>query len=70
MDTSDISHVVQSLGAIVDAAAFSSVDKQRLVALVQSQDDDGDLHVTSLLEFCLDVSFCVCLSMYRLAKDP
>ena len=40
MDTSDIAHVVQGLGAIVDAAAFSSADQERLTALVQSQEDD------------------------------
>ena len=37
----------QLLTAAVDAAAFSSVDKQKLVALVQSQksidDEDGEL---------------------------
>jgi len=39
--------VVQSMTAIVDAAAFTSADKQRLVALVQSrqdsEDEDGEL---------------------------
>jgi DNA repair exonuclease SbcCD ATPase subunit len=38
----DFAGLVQTLGTIVDAAAFSSKDKQRLLALVQSQDGDED----------------------------
>jgi chromosome segregation ATPase len=41
--------VIQSLSAVVDAAGFTSVDKQRLTALVQAQqgaaDDDSDLEL-------------------------
>merc|ERR1719162_1187932 len=43
--------IVQSLSAIVDAAAFSASDKQRLTALVQQQqnaeDDDAELGAPS-----------------------
>jgi len=44
MDTADVTKMVQSLGAVVSAAGFSSVDQQRLVALVQAQQgsDDSD----------------------------
>jgi len=46
-DVSSVSALVKSLGAIVDAAAFSSADKQKLLGLVQSQhaaqDEDDDL---------------------------
>merc|ERR1712136_526813 len=47
IDTRNLNNVVAALTAVVDAAAFSSVDKQRLVALVQSRqssdDEDGEL---------------------------
>ena len=43
----NMNDVVAVLTAVVDAAAFSSVDKQKLVALVQSRpssnDDDDEL---------------------------
>merc|ERR1719343_1124189 len=48
LDTSDVSKVVKAMEAIVDAAAFSSHDRQRLVALVQSRqgadDDDEEIN--------------------------
>lgn len=34
--------IVQALGAVVDAASFAGIDKQKLIALVQSQDEDLD----------------------------
>ena len=47
IDTRNMNNVVGALTAVVDAAAFSSVDKEKLVALVQSRqssdDDDGEL---------------------------
>jgi len=47
IDTQNMNNVVAALTAVVDAAAFSSVDKQKLVALVQSRqssnDDDDEL---------------------------
>jgi len=46
IDSTNTAAVVQALGAVVDAAAFASSDRQRLLALVQSQqgseNDDGD----------------------------
>jgi len=41
--TSNMKNVIATLGTIVDAASFSTHDKQRLLALVQSSqgDDDG-----------------------------
>jgi len=45
IDATNIEGMVQALTAIVDAASFSVADKQRLTALVQSQegsDDDDD----------------------------
>jgi hypothetical protein len=66
MDTSDLTSVVQSLGAIVDAAGFAAADKQRLMALVQSQDDDEELgapgvaayktHSTGILDTLADMN--------------
>ena len=45
----------QLFTAVVDAAAFSSVDKQKLVALVQSQkssdDEDGELFAPSVATY-------------------
>jgi len=47
MSNNGLQGIVQSLSAVVDAAAFSASDKQRLTALVQSQqgtaDDDSEL---------------------------
>jgi len=40
IDTSSTARLVQTLGAVIDAAGFASVDKQKLVALVQSQNSD------------------------------
>merc|ERR1719265_1457712 len=42
IDTSNIDNMVKSLGAVIDAASFSSQDQQNLVALVQSQQGSGD----------------------------
>merc|ERR1719195_1016662 len=47
IDTSSTQRLVQTLGAIVDAAGFAGADKTKLVALVQSQqgsqnDDDEE----------------------------
>eukprot|EP00450_Noctiluca_scintillans_P002421 CAMPEP_0194482150 /NCGR_PEP_ID=MMETSP0253-20130528/4235_1 /TAXON_ID=2966 /ORGANISM="Noctiluca scintillans" /LENGTH=688 /DNA_ID=CAMNT_0039321673 /DNA_START=47 /DNA_END=2116 /DNA_ORIENTATION=+ len=44
IDTRNMNNVISALSAVVDAAAFSSADKQKLVALVQSRQasDDGD----------------------------
>jgi predicted nucleic acid-binding Zn-ribbon protein len=46
VDTSNTEKLVQALGAVVDAAGFSGVDKNRLSSLIQSQqgsDDDDSL---------------------------
>jgi len=40
IDTSSTARLVQTLGAVIDAAGFAGVDKQKLVALVQSQNSD------------------------------
>jgi len=40
IDTSSTARLVQTLGAVIDAAGFASADKQKLVALVQSQNSD------------------------------
>jgi chromosome segregation ATPase len=42
MDTSNVNGLVKALSTVVDAAGFSSADKQRLTALVQSKDKDED----------------------------
>jgi len=46
IDTSNMHNLIQSLSVVVDAAAFSSEDRQKLVALVQShqqeQEEDAD----------------------------
>jgi len=42
IDSRDSAKIVQALAAIVDAAAFTGSDKNRLVALVQHQSDDSD----------------------------
>ena len=47
IDTRNMNNVVSALTAVIDAAAFSSAEKQKLVALVQSRqasdDDDSEL---------------------------
>jgi len=40
IDTSSTARLVQTLGAVIDAAGFIGIDKQKLVALVQSQNSD------------------------------
>merc|ERR1719210_1414071 len=40
IDTSSTARLVQTLGAVIDAAGFAANDKQKLVALVQSQNSD------------------------------
>jgi len=40
IDTSSTARLVQTLGAVIDAAGFMGIDKQKLVALVQSQNSD------------------------------
>jgi len=44
VDTSNVQRLVQSFGAVIDAAgfAFTSGDKQKLLSLVQSRDGDED----------------------------
>merc|ERR1719359_567796 len=43
VDTTNLATVVTSIGAVVDAAAFSAADQKKLVALVQArQDAEGD----------------------------
>merc|ERR1719231_1497371 len=45
IDTSNMQKLTQAIGAVVDAASFSGADKQKLMALVQSQqgsDDEDD----------------------------
>jgi predicted nucleic acid-binding Zn-ribbon protein len=42
IDTSNTKMLANALGAVVEAAAFSGHDKNKLMALVQSKDDDGD----------------------------
>ena len=50
-EMTELYNVVAALAAVVDSGAFSSVDKQKLVALVQrrqsSVDDDGELSAPS-----------------------
>jgi chaperonin cofactor prefoldin len=47
VDTSNMKALLQSLGAVIDAASFNSADRQSLIALVQSRQeadsDDGDV---------------------------
>jgi len=40
IDTSSLLGTIQALSAVLDAAAFSSIDQQKLVALAQTQEDD------------------------------
>merc|ERR1719272_356668 len=42
IDASSLMNVLQSLSVVVDAASFSSGDRSRLMALVQSQEDSED----------------------------
>jgi len=44
MDTSSLNALIQSVGAVIDAASFSANDKQKILALVQNQEgvDDED----------------------------
>jgi chromosome segregation ATPase len=42
IDTSSMNNLVQSLSTVVDAAGFSTSDRQKLVALVQSKQGDED----------------------------
>lgn len=45
VNTRSMTTLIQTIGTVVDAASFSSSDKQRLLALVQAEDgeDDGEL---------------------------
>jgi chromosome segregation ATPase len=45
IDTSSMTSLVQSLGAVVDAAGFSTTDRQKLLTLVQSKQSDDDSDV-------------------------
>ena len=49
IDTRSMSSLLQSLTAVVDAAGFSTSDKQKLVALVQAKqgDEDGEMGAPS-----------------------
>jgi hypothetical protein len=42
IDTSSMTSLVQSLSTVIDAAGFTNRDQQRLVALVQSQQEDEE----------------------------
>jgi len=42
IDQSSMTSLLQSIGAVVDAAGFSSADHQKLVALVQNQGEDSE----------------------------
>jgi len=42
IDTSSMSSLLQSLGAVVDAAGFTNADHQKLMALVQDQGEDSE----------------------------
>jgi len=42
IDTSSLTNLLQSLGAITDAAGLSGTSKQKLLALVQAHEEDGD----------------------------
>merc|ERR1719503_473816 len=42
IDTSNTKMLANALGAVVEAAAFSGADKTKLMALIQSKDDDED----------------------------
>merc|ERR1719171_980575 len=69
VDTTRMASIVQSIGAVVDASAFSTSDRQKLLALVQSQQqtdaDESDLgapaaatyktHSTSIVDVLEDL---------------
>jgi len=42
VDTSSLDNTLKSLGAVINAAAFSNADRSKLLALVQSQSDADD----------------------------
>jgi chromosome segregation ATPase len=42
IDTSNLATLLQSLGAITDAAGMAGTSKQKLLALVQAHEEDGD----------------------------
>jgi len=42
IDTSNVKMLAQALGSILDAAAFAGADKNKVMALLQSQSDDDD----------------------------
>merc|ERR1719503_319118 len=42
IDTSNVKLLTQALGSVLDAAAFAGADKNKVMALLQSQSDDDD----------------------------
>ena len=42
IDTSNVKMLAQALASVLDAAAFAGADKNKVLALVQSQNDDDD----------------------------
>merc|ERR1719443_1030982 len=42
IDMSSMTNILQSLGAVVDAAGFSTNDHKKLMALVQAKDEDSE----------------------------
>merc|ERR1719503_467209 len=42
IDTSNVKMLAQALSSVLDAAAFAGADKNKVLALVQSQNDDDD----------------------------
>lgn len=42
LDTSSTARLVQTMGAVIDAAGFVGIDKKKLVAMVQSQNSEND----------------------------
>merc|ERR1719473_2515702 len=42
LDTTNTKMLVQALSSVIDAAAFSGSDKNKLIALVQAQSGDSD----------------------------
>jgi len=42
IDTNNMAMLMQTLNTVMDAASFAAVDKQKLVALVQTQDNSDD----------------------------
>lgn len=67
LDTNNMANLIQSLDAVIDAAAFSTADRQSLTALLQSQQEaeDGDVgapaaamyktHSTNIVEVLEDM---------------